>query len=172
MYTGAAHNRRGAKARRLSKQPHGTLPSHDNRHDYTSTPHQTQGQQGHNSPNKAHQPARPKLNWAEAIGQPPTQQIVKSRNPTYHTVSQDAGCPFPFENTPHLLLTGRYSGSTLHQNELVFRHIYPVGLPATRELLQSCRTEAHSAIRKRLGLNLMHTDDYGDVITVVTRKSE
>jgi len=171
MFTGAAHNRRGAKARRLTKQQHGTSPSHENRQDHTPTSHQTQGQQGHNSPNKAHKPARPTLNWAEAIGQPPTT-IVKSSNPTYHTVSQDAGCPFPFEPIPHLLLTGRYSGSTLHQNELVFRHIYPSGLPATRELLQSCRTEAHSAIRKRLGVNLMHQDDHGDIITVVTKKSE
>ncbi len=115
---------------------------------------------------------RPKLNSAEAIGHPPTQQVVQFRNPTYHTVAQGAGCPFPFEHIPHLLLTGKYSGSNLLHNKLVFRHIYPQGRASTRELLQSCRTEAHNAIRKRLGINLIHTDDNGDTITVVTRKSE
>ena len=140
MYTGAAHNRRGAKARRLTKQSHGNSPSHDNQQNHSPTPHQTKDQQDQDSPNKAHQPARPNINWAEAIGHPPSQQLVQLRNPTYHTVSQDAGCPFPFEHIPNLLLTSRYFGSTLHHNELVFRHIYPIGLAATRELLQSCHT--------------------------------
>jgi len=153
MYTGAAHNRRGAKARRLSKHAHGNAPSHDNRQDHSPTQQQTHAQQDQNIPNKARQSARPKLTWAEAIGHSPEQLVVQFRNPTYHAIAQDAGCPFPFEHIPHLILTCRYSGSNLLQNEIVFRHIYPAGQAATRELLQSCRTEARSAIRKRLGIN-------------------
>jgi hypothetical protein len=34
----------------------------------------------------------------------------------------------------------------------------------------NCRTEAHAAIRKRLGINLLYTDAHGDAIIVVVKK--
>jgi hypothetical protein len=55
---------------------------------------------------------------------------------------------------------------------MVFRNVYPAGQTATRELLQSHRTAAHIAIRRRLGINLMHIDAQGDIITVVTKKTD
>ena len=57
-------------------------------------------------------------------------------------------------------------------NEIFFRNVFPAGHASTRELLQSHRTAAHIAIRKRLGINLMHTDDKGDIIIVVTKKDD
>jgi len=170
MYIGAVHNRRGAKARKLSKHSHGTSPSHDIRQDHSSTQQQTRARHDLSNPNHVTQPARPNLTWTEAIGHPPSQQVVQFKNPTYHIVAHDAGHPFPFEHIPHLILTRRCSGSTLIQNEIVFRHIYPIGHAATKEMLQSCLTEAHVAIKKRLGLNLLHTDVHGDIITIVTKK--
>jgi hypothetical protein len=71
-----------------------------------------------------------------------------------------------------LIITGRYSGSQDNSNELVFRHFFPTGHSVTRELLQRYRTEAHAAIRSRLGINLFHEDTKGDTITVVTKKAE
>ena len=63
-------------------------------------------------------------------------------------------------------------GHRRQKNEIVFRHLFPAGQAATRELLQRLRTEAHSAIRKRLGMNLFYTDAHGDTIKVVTKKSD
>ncbi len=71
-----------------------------------------------------------------------------------------------------MLIIGRYSSNTDNTNELVFIHFYPAGHSATRELLHSYRTEAHAAIRKRLGNNLFYTNTLGDTIMVVTRKAE
>jgi hypothetical protein len=87
-------------------------------------------------------------------------------------MAKDADYHYPFEYLPHLLLTGRYSGSTLPCNEMVFRNVFPTGQVATRELLQSHRTAAHIAIRKRIGINLMHSDAQGDIIAVVTKKTD
>ena len=82
------------------------------------------------------------------------------------------GFIYQFATQPHLLLTRRYSGSDDNKNEIVFRHLCPAGQAATRELLQRLRTEAHSAIRKRLDMNLLYTDSQGDTITVVTKQSD
>ena len=135
--------------------------------------HNSQGQHDETNLKQAIQPARPTSSWAEAIGHPQaTHSLVPHRTPTYHTVARDADYHHPLEAPPHLLLTGRYSGSTLPWNEMVFRNVFPSGQAATRELLQSHRTTAHIAIRKRLGINLMHTDAQGDIITVVTKKMD
>ena len=71
-----------------------------------------------------------------------------------------------------MLITGRYSSSTDNSNEIVFRHFFPTGYSTTRELLQRHRTEAHEAIRKRLGVNLSYTDNLGDTVTIVTKKAD
>ena len=55
---------------------------------------------------------------------------------------------------------------------MVFRHVNQDGQASTRELLQRYRTEAHVAIRKKLDVNLFYTDALGDIVTVVTRKSD
>jgi hypothetical protein len=92
--------------------------------------------------------------------------------PTYHTVAKDPGYPYPFDKNPHPLITSRNLSSTDNTNELVFRYFYLAGRSSTRELLQSYRTEAHAAIRKRLDIYLFYTDTLGDTITVVTKKAE
>ena len=91
--------------------------------------------------------------------------------PTYHTVARDPAVPYPFAANSHVLITDKYSGSNDNQNELVFRHVYPAGQAATKEVMQRYLTEAHATIRKRLGVNLFYTDALGDIGTVVTRKS-
>ena len=100
MYTSAVHNRRGVKARRLSKQSHGNSPSQDNRQDYSSTHHKTFDQEDQTNPCQATQAARPKLTWAEVVGQLPEQQVLHLINPTYHIMAHDVGHPFPFEHIP------------------------------------------------------------------------
>ena len=87
-------------------------------------------------------------------------------------MAKDVGFTYPFAANPHLLVTGRYSGSTDNNHELVFRHDFPAGQAATRELLQSCRTAAHPTIIQRMGINLLYTDAIGDTVTSVTRKAE
>jgi hypothetical protein len=69
------------------------------------------------------------------------------------------------------LITGRYSASTLLPNEIVFINVFRPDQAATRELLPSCRTEAHPAVKTRMGINLLPTDIHGDTITIVARKS-
>jgi hypothetical protein len=44
-------------------------------------------------------------------------------------------------------------GQRRQQNDIVFRHLFPAGQALSRELLQRLRTEAHAAIRKRLGMH-------------------
>jgi len=55
---------------------------------------------------------------------------------------------------------------------MVFRNEFPSGHATTRELLHSHRTAAHIATRKRLGINIMHADAQGDIITAVTKKTD
>ena len=110
--------------------------------------------------------------WAEHASAPPTTDKTVAMLPTYHTVAKDQGFPYPFATNSHLLITGRYSGSQDNSNELVFIHFFPAGQSSTRELLQRYRTEAHAAIRSRLGINLFRADTLGDTITVVKKKAE
>jgi hypothetical protein len=173
MNFGVVHDRGGANARRQTKQSHGNSTSPDVHHEHSSTHQQTQGPQVQSTSKQALQPVRPTLTWAEAIGHAPDKhQAVQYKNPTYHTIAQDVGFPFLLEHIPHIKLTDKYYGSFLLHNELIVRHFYPAGKAATRELLQSCRTDVHNAILKRPGTNLMHTDIHGDTITNVTKKSE
>jgi hypothetical protein len=71
-----------------------------------------------------------------------------------------------FAENSHQLITARYSSITNNANKLVFTHFFLVGHSTTRELLQRHRTEAHAAIRKRLGVSLSYTDNLGDTVTV------
>ena len=173
MHSGAGHNRRGAKARKLIKQPTGMSPSSEFPQESSPRRSNTHGQHGQTHLKQAIQPARSTPPWAEAIGRPHAeQQLVPHRTPTYHTMAKDAGYHYPLKTLPHLNFPGRYSGSTLPWNEMVFRNVYPAGQATRRELLHSHRTAAHIAIRKRLGINRMHTDAQGDIITVVTKKTD
>jgi len=49
-------------------------------------------------------------------------------------------------------------------------HVFASGQATTWELLQTCRTEAHAAIRKRLYINLLYKDAHGDNIAVITKR--
>ena len=56
--------------------------------------------------------ARPDRSWADAARAAPgsnTDLIIKI--PTYHTFAKDHAFIYPFVANPHLLITGRYSGS-------------------------------------------------------------
>jgi hypothetical protein len=111
--------------------------------------------------------------WADADRSSPGRNTdLAVKLPTYHTVARDLAVPYPFAANPRLLITGRYSGSSDNQNELVFIHLYPSGHAANMELLHRYRTETHAAIRNRLGVRLFYTDSLGDTVTVVTRKSD
>jgi hypothetical protein len=89
---------------------------------------------------------------------------VVIRQPTFDIAAKDVGFPYPFATNPHLLITRKYSSSTVNKHELVFRHVFPHG--------QGCRTAAHTPMRQRLGINLLFTDAIGDTNTLVTRKTE
>jgi len=115
--------------------------------------------------------ASPNRTWADAVRVTGATTMAICQ-PTFHTVAKDMGYPYPFAANSHLLITERYSGSTDNKHELIFRHIFPAGQAATRELMHSCRTAAHKAIKHRLGINLLYTDASGDTVTFVTRKKE
>ena len=170
----APYNRRGAKARRTNKPSVGGSPPagiHQRDHQKSRQDHNPRRQQGENQHYTVEKTTR---SWADAAGGSPTphQAIITHKYQTYHTVGKDLGFTYPFAAQPHLMLTRRYSSSEDKKNEIVFRHLFQAGQPATRDLLQRLRTEAHSAIRKRLGMNLLYTDGLGDTVTVVTKKSE
>ena len=120
--------------------------------------------------NKRSWTQEPTPTYAEATrAQSATRHFLTIRNPTYHTVDKDPTFPHPFDPIPHLFLIGRYSSSNLLQTELVFRYVLQPRQAATRELLQSHRTDAMCAIKSRLGINLQATDAHRDTVTVVTR---
>jgi hypothetical protein len=112
-----------------------------------------------------------RITYAAVAAMGKDQPISIYNSTTFYTVERDNAYPYPLEDIPHLILTSRYSGATMPKNEIVFRHIFERGLPATRKALQACRTYAVHAIRKRIGIALQ-TDDYGDPITVVTEKAD
>jgi len=167
----ASYNRRGAKARRTTSQPACRMPSPENRQK-----HALNSPKDHKAPHKgSHSPttlARKDRTWAEATrASPGSNSGIAVMLPTYHTVEKDLAIPYPFAVNPHLLISGRYSSNNDNQNDIVFKHVYPVGHAATRELPQRYRTEAHIEIRKRLGINLFYTDALEDTIKVVTKKA-
>ncbi len=82
------------------------------------------------------------------VANPPLQALIPYKPKTFHIVDMVTIYLYPFEDIPHLLITGKYSGATLPKNEIVFRHIFERGhAAATREILQACRTYAVQAIR-------------------------
>jgi hypothetical protein len=171
MSSYARKTRRGAKARRTTNQPIGRMASPEIQQEHRRKADQDQGSPriGSQTPKTI---ARQDNTWGETVLASPTSNKTVARLLTYHKVAKDQGFPYPFATNPHLLITGSYSGSQDNSNELVFRHLFLAGQSATRELLQRYRTEAHAAIRNRLGINLFHTDTLGDTITVVTKKAE
>jgi hypothetical protein len=110
------------------------------------------------------------LTYAAATATHIPQAITPYRPTNFYTVDKGNTYPYPFEDIPHLLITGRHSSATLPKNEIVFRHIFERGQTATREVLHACRTYAMQAIRNRLGMSLTN-DAVGDPITVVTKKT-
>jgi len=91
---------------------------------------------------------------------------------TFHTVTKDNTYTYPFEDIPHLLITGRYSGATLPKNQIVFKDIFERGQAAThREVLHACCTYAMQSIRNRLGIALQ-IDNIDDPINVVTKRTK
>jgi hypothetical protein len=123
---------------------------------------QTRWHPNANTPHSGHH-----LTYAAATATNSPQAITPYRPTTFYTVDKDNTYPYPFEDTPHLLITGRYLGATLPKNEIVFRHIFERGQAATREALHARRTYAMQAIRNILGISLMN-DAVGDPITMVT----
>ena len=171
MRSFSRYNRRGAKARRTTNQPAGRMlsPEYPQKHPHKASHDHKPPHKGSHSPTTL---ARTDRTWADAarasLGSNTAANVMLL---TYHTVAKDLAVPYSFAAIPHLLITGKYSGSSDNQNELVFMHVFPAGQPATRELLQRYRTEAHVEIRKRLGINMFFTDALGYTITVVTRKN-
>ena len=80
------------------------------------------------------------LTYAAADGTHKDKPITTYKPATFHTIDMDNIYPYLLEDIPHRMLTCNYSGSTLPKNEIVFRYIFKRGQPATREVLQACRT--------------------------------
>jgi len=150
MHHGAGHSRRGAKASRLNKQPTGMSPSSELPQECSPRRPNTQDQQGQTHHKQAIQSARSTPSWAETIRRPHAeQQLVPHQTPTYRIVARDVDYHYPFESLPHLLLTGRYSGSTLPWNEMVFGNVFPVGQESCSRATvrrRTSRLESNSAL--------------------------
>jgi hypothetical protein len=114
--------------------------------------------------------ANNQLTYAAAAAKYQDQKVAVYKPATFHKVDMDNNYLFPYEDIPHLLITGRYSGATLPKNDFYFRHISDRGQAATRETLQACRSYAIRTIRDRLGIALL-PDRLGDPIIVVTKKT-
>ncbi len=82
------------------------------------------------------------ITYAAAAAKHQDNTINFYKAATFHTADKDNIYCYPFEDIPHLLINGRYSGDTLPKNEIVFRHIFERGHNATRETLQACRSYA------------------------------
>jgi hypothetical protein len=67
------------------------------------------------------------ITYAAAAAKHQDNTVTIYKAATFHTVDKDNTYNYPFEDIPHLLITGRYSGATLPKNEIVFRHIYERG---------------------------------------------
>ncbi len=70
---------------------------------------------------------------------------------TVHTVANETVAPLPFENPPHLQFNGRFSGSKLTENEIMFKQVFPNGDLDTRDCLRKLRTIASGQVRSNLG---------------------
>ena len=145
---------RGAKARWTTYHASNRMSPTDNRQEPRHKASRDQG-----SPKKtggAPQIAlvSPNRTWADAVRVTGASTMV-IRQPTFHTMAKDVGFLYHFATNPHLLITRRYSSSTDNRHELVFRHVFPTDQAVIRELLQSCRTAAHTIIRQRLGICIL-----------------
>ncbi len=114
--------------------------------------------------------AKQQQTYVAVAAKPYEQSISTYKLATFHTVDKDNNFPYPFEDIPNLIITGRYSGATLPKNDIIFRHIFERGHAATREVLQACRTYAAYTIRKRLGIALQ-MDAHGDRVIVDSKKT-
>jgi hypothetical protein len=154
MSSNTGNKRRGAKARRTSNAPSVCMSSPD----FTLLNHNQNKktcQQDRYETNKRSLTQEPTPTYADATRfQSTTRHTPPTMNPIYHTVDKDPGNAHPFDPLPHLLLTRRYYASNFLHNELVFRYVFQPRHADTRELLQSCRTDAMRAIKARLGINL------------------
>ena len=119
MSSFSSRNHRGAKARRTTNQPVGRMPSpeyHQEQANKTTQDHRAP-QKGSQSPTSLMRPNRTR---AEAARSSPSQNTdLAVKLPTYHIVARDPAVPYPFATNPHLLITGRYSGSNDNQHEPV-----------------------------------------------------
>ena len=93
-----------------------------------------------NSSNKS--TANNQLTYAAAAAHYQDHTFAFYKPATFHKVDMDNSYAFPYEDIPHLQITGRYSGGTLSKNNIVFGHIFERGQAATREALHACKSYA------------------------------
>ncbi len=86
-------------------------------------------------------------------------------------MSNTEGPEYPFERLAHIQITGRYSGSSLHDLEIVFKNFLPMGEPATRDIILKYRGFALDQCRSQLGVSL-GIDAMGDSISVLTKRGQ
>jgi hypothetical protein len=97
------------------------MPTAANNIEHRPHPHkgsgelQTMMQKNANSPQAHYQ-----LTYAAATNCAASQTTTLYKPTTFHTVARDNTYTYPFENIPHLLITGRYRGTILPKNEIVF----------------------------------------------------
>jgi len=114
--------------------------------------------------------AKKQLTYAAATVKYEDQTFAAYEPATFHKADKDNSYPFPYEDIPHLVMIGRYSGATLPRNEIVFMHIFQHGQAVTKAALHACRSYEIRAIRDRLGIALLQ-DQLGDPITMVTKRT-
>ena len=158
--------RRGAKARRTTYQPIDRMASPENQQK-----HRHKTTQDHGSPKKGGHPhtslARQDCTWAEAA-----RASLGASNTLARLLPKSHGREGPGISIPlRRELTSANHMQILHRHRQFERISFQTLLPS-REMLQRYRTEAHAAIRKRLGVNLSHTNTMGDAVTVVTKKAD
>ena len=164
---------RGSQSRRPQPQSFDASGLARPRHaESGDTPPHFGGKQASNINN----PESPTTTWSTKVGAKPTPTSnlpTPSRAAipqTFHTVDSDTTAPLPFESSPHLQLTGRFSGSKLPENEILFKQVFLGGELATRDCLLRLCTFASEQVRSNLGVALKH-DDNGDPISVITRRT-
>ena len=121
-----------------------------------------------NTPNNQQLHDQKQITYVAAAAKHPDNTTAVYKTATFHTAEKDLTYSNPFEDIPHLHITGKYSGATLSKNEIVFCHIFERGQHATRETLHACRSYAIHAIRKHMDIALQH-DQLGDPVIVVTK---
>ena len=89
---------------------------------------------------------------------------------THHSQGRDIAVPQPFEDPPHLLVTGVFTKTRSPPNELLFYRLFEPGQAATREALQLLRADVAREVTTQFNIKLTPPTPENDPITIVTKR--